>query len=231
MPFQVGEIISYPQMCAAEEMTMQPGMTFRSPLGRPILLTSLREGAPYNDPLEEDGRVLIYEGHDARVARGENPKKIDQPSHSLRGKPTQNQLFFEAAQRAKQGASPAERVRVYEKIRSGTWVFDGTFDLIDSWTERVDGRLAFRFRLVLRDQLTKTPESGRPLIRHTRLIPSSIKREVYKRDEGRCVVCGSDDNLHFDHVVPFAKGGTSLSAVNIQILCMRHNLEKSDKIV
>ena len=39
-----------------------------------------------------------------------------------------------------------------------------------------------------------------------------------------------DDELHFDHVLPYAKGGTSLTAENVQLLCARHNLSKSDKI-
>ena len=62
------------------------------------------------------------------------------------------------------------------------------------------------------------------------MIPASIKLEVWKRDKGQCVKCGSKDNLHFDHMLPFAKGGTSLLAQNIQLLCARHNLQKRDKI-
>lgn len=65
----------------------------------------------------------------------------------------------------------------------------------------------------------------------TRLIPSEIKVEVWKRDKGRCVICGSADNLHFDHDVPFSLGGSSLTAKNVRLLCLRHNLEKSDKII
>ena len=35
----------------------------------------------------------------------------------------------------------------------------------------------------------------------------------------------------FDHIVPVAKGGTSLVVENVQLLCARHNLQKSDRIV
>jgi 5-methylcytosine-specific restriction endonuclease McrA len=38
------------------------------------------------------------------------------------------------------------------------------------------------------------------------------------------------DELHFDHVLPFSKGGTSLKVENVQLLCARHNLSKSAKI-
>jgi 5-methylcytosine-specific restriction endonuclease McrA len=57
-----------------------------------------------------------------------------------------------------------------------------------------------------------------------------VKLEVWKRDKGKCIQCGSTDNLHFDHILPFSKGGTSLTAENIQLLCARHNLQKRDKI-
>ncbi len=66
---------------------------------------------------------------------------------------------------------------------------------------------------------------------HNRMIPTSVKLEVWKRDKGQCVTCGSKDNLHFDHILPYSKGGTSLKVANIQLLCARHNLEKHDKII
>jgi 5-methylcytosine-specific restriction endonuclease McrA len=65
---------------------------------------------------------------------------------------------------------------------------------------------------------------------HDRIIPSNIKLEVWKRDRGKCVICGKTDNLHFDHIIPFSKGGSSLVQENIQLLCARHNMEKRDKI-
>ena len=52
-----------------------------------------------------------------------------------------------------------------------------------------------------------------------RTIPGDIQREVYERDNGKCVKCGSNENLHFDHILPFSKGGSSKVASNIQLLC------------
>ena len=65
---------------------------------------------------------------------------------------------------------------------------------------------------------------------HNRMIPPQVKLEVWKRDKGKCVICGSNDNLHFDHIIPFSKGGSSLVAENIQLLCARHNIAKRDRI-
>jgi hypothetical protein len=43
--------------------------------------------------------------------------------------------------------TPAEGVRVYEKMRTGIWTFNGTFSLVDGWREESNGRLVFKFRL------------------------------------------------------------------------------------
>ena len=63
-----------------------------------------------------------------------------------------------------------------------------------------------------------------------RAIPAWVKQVVYKRDKGRCVLCGAQDQLHFDHDLPFAKGGSGLTPANVRVLCARHNLRKGAKI-
>lgn len=60
-------------------------------------------------------------------------------------------------------------------------------------------------------------------------IPDDVKLLVWSRDGGACIRCGSKDQLHFDHIIPVAKGGSNLP-VNIQLLCQTCNLKKSDKI-
>jgi len=79
-------------------------------------------------------------------------------------------------------------------------------------------------------RILQTNLSLKPVLDNDRLIPSAVKLAVWKRDQGHCIKCGSEDNLHFDHIIPYSKGGSSLVAENIQILCARHNLEKSDRI-
>lgn len=60
-------------------------------------------------------------------------------------------------------------------------------------------------------------------------IPEDVKMLVWSRDGGACTRCGSKSDLHFDHIIPVAKGGSS-TAENIQLLCKPCNLRKSDKI-
>lgn len=73
---------------------------------------------------------------------------------------------------------------------------------------------------------------ARDIERHgyPRPIPSKVRYEVWARDSGRCVNCGSTENLHFDHIIPYSKGGSSTDPNNIRVLCSRCNLHKSDRI-
>lgn len=60
-------------------------------------------------------------------------------------------------------------------------------------------------------------------------IPKEVVDAVWNRDGGRCVYCGSTENLHLDHIIPFSKGGDT-SVENLQLLCQKCNLQKSNKI-
>jgi hypothetical protein len=191
---------------------------------------SRRPGAPYNDEVADNGTTLIYEGHDVPRSRGiRDPKRLDQLRTTPSGRLTPNGKFETAAVGFKAGKTP-EFVRVYEKIKDGIWTYNGVFQLVDAWQERSGGRNVFKFRLVLTDQEIGSQPAPETDLPHNRLIPAAVKREVYQRDKGHCVICGSAENLHFDHDFPFSKGGTSLTAKNIRLLCARHNLSKSDKI-
>ena len=60
-------------------------------------------------------------------------------------------------------------------------------------------------------------------------IPKDVVDTVWNREGGKCVYCGSNENLHLDHIIPFSKGGDT-SVENLQLLCQKCNLEKSNKI-
>ena len=207
-------------------------MNFRLRGSTSVILMSLRPGAPYADSIKDDGKTLIDEGHDvARKKGGPNPKRVNQARTLPSGKLTQNGLFFEAAARAKRGEASPEMVRGYEKIRNGVWADAGLFELLDAWEESSGRRKVFKFKLVPTDDAVNAEPGEERELPHNRLIPTAVKVEVWKRDKGKCVMCGSQDNLHFDHDVPYSRGGSSLIAKNIQLLCARHNLQKHDKIV
>jgi hypothetical protein len=62
-----------------------------------------------------------------------------------------------------------------------------------------------------------------------RYIAKAVKREVFERDGGRCSFvdergrrCSERKGLELDHVVPFARGGSS-TAENLRLRCRAHN--------
>jgi hypothetical protein len=226
------EIIPYLEMCQREKLSLQRGMNFHAGDGYSIILMSVRQNAPYNDQFDEDGSTLIYEGHDVpKQNRAPDPKTLSQPEFTPSGKLTENGKFHKAAQDYKRGLRSQEKVRVYEKIHAGIWSYNGIFDLVDSWQEHDGKRNVFKFKLIAIDD-TSSAIAPTPLkeVDRRRIIPTPVKLEVWKRDGGKCVMCSATDELHFDHIIPFSRGGTSLKADNVQILCARHNLEKRDKI-
>lgn len=229
-----GNIISYIEMCQKEGTSLQKGMNFRLKGKHSVILMSVRENSPYQDEITEDGTVLIYEGHDvAKTKSITDPKKYDQPEVRETGTLTENGKFHRAAQGFKEGVKGPDIVQVYEKLRPGIWSDNGYFHLVNSWQESDGVRKVFKFKLVAIENVTDgflAEDKANREANRSRIIPTSVKLEVWKRDGGKCVTCGATDELHFDHILPYSKGGTSLNADNIQLLCARHNLEKSAKI-
>ena len=63
----------------------------------------------------------------------------------------------------------------------------------------------------------------------SRTISRPTQFRVLKRENQVCRKCGlpvSDDDIHFDHIIPWSKGGSS-DEYNIQLLCSSCNLKKS----
>ena len=231
MSFQVNQIVSYREMCNEEEQEqLQRGMNFNIHDGYSVVLMSVKPNAPYADRISDDGFTIYYEGHDVP---GDRLKRSDQPATNPGGSLTQNGFFCKAIDSARNtGDYPL--VKVYEKLQMGIWTYRGLFEMKDySVIERSD-RKVFEFVFTITEQrlsdAEKHHEDKNIDLEQTRQIPGKVKLAVFKRDKGVCVRCGSKDNLHFDHILPYSKGGTSLKEENIQLLCARHNLQKSATI-
>jgi len=57
-----------------------------------------------------------------------------------------------------------------------------------------------------------------------------LKVQVLIRDGNKCRLCGTivtGENLHFDHITPWSKGGETILE-NLQVLCSKHNLAKGN---
>ncbi|MCP6718549.1 MAG: HNH endonuclease [Patescibacteria group bacterium] len=228
------DIFPYNEIVSREGFNIQKGMNYR-PKGKrySILLMSVRSGAPYNDGFDKEGKLLIYEGEDLTKREKASPKNYDQPFFTKTGKLTNNGLFLKAVEDFKFGRKKKpELVKVYEKISNNVWSDKGYFQLIDMQFKKseVEKRQVFKFILKPEDLKEDFSEEDIKEFEFSRRIPTEIKQIVWERDNGKCVKCNATENLHFDHVIPYSKGGSSLNLKNIQILCGKHNLTKSNKI-
>lgn len=66
--------------------------------------------------------------------------------------------------------------------------------------------------------------------KRTRYVPEAVKQESWERAGGRCAYVSPDGTqctsrawLEFDHIVPYALGGSSVDAANIRLYCRPHN--------
>jgi len=135
-----------------------------------------------------------------------------------------------AAIRESQKSSPVAMLRNGRRV---LWYFHGNFYWDDDGlvAEDVKALLLQRERrlqqkLQTARSLMRAQEAGRP----TRIpIPSDVRRAVFERDGGRCVECGSNFDLQYDHVLPVAHGGAT-TVENLQLLCAECNRRKSDSL-
>lgn len=83
-----------------------------------------------------------------------------------------------------------------------------------------------RFERLRRKFLVVSGEAVRP---RRETIPEYVRIFVWRRDQGKCVQCGSSERLEYDHVIPVSRGGSNTER-NIQLLCEICNRKKSDTI-
>jgi hypothetical protein len=87
--------------------------------------------------------------------------------------------------------------------------------------------------------LTDRPRSGRSsgdesVASPTRSIPAVVRREVWRRDRGRCAFvddrgqrCKATRAVEYHHILPYGKGGKHKST-NIALRCSAHNQYQAD---
>lgn len=95
--------------------------------------------------------------------------------------------------------------------------------------ERIDELEAILVGLVRRTKYQLADGFKSAVSRH---IPEAVKRAVWNRDGGQCVLCGAFGRgacLEFDHIIPFSRGGSN-SESNLRILCRPCNSDKSNHI-
>ncbi len=51
-------------------------------------------------------------------------------------------------------------------------------------------------------------------------VSKEVRTAVWHRDRGKCAVCGSREQLDFQHIIPLSEGGSN-TAENVRLLCER----------
>ena len=86
---------------------------------------------------------------------------------------------------------------------------------------------------VVTTRLQSRPRESRGSTPAARHIPAAVRREVGRRDGGRCAFVGARGRctergmLEYHHVVPFAAGGAA-TVKNIELRCRAHNVYEAD---
>jgi 5-methylcytosine-specific restriction endonuclease McrA len=60
-------------------------------------------------------------------------------------------------------------------------------------------------------------------------IAERVRHEVWRRDQGCCVDCGSRERLEYDHIIPVSRGGSN-TARNLELRCEPCNRRKAARI-
>jgi hypothetical protein len=134
-----------------------------------------------------------------------------------------------AAIMARQQETPAEVARDDGRRRTW-WLFREEFYWEDEGYDEIEVKALILERLTRRDRrlqravaLMQQAEAMDAPARSP--IPDEVKVFVWQRDGGRCVKCGSNERLEFDHVIPVSLGGAN-TARNLQLLCETCNRSK-----
>ena len=57
------------------------------------------------------------------------------------------------------------------------------------------------------------------------IVSPSDLLKLYEQYGGKCAMCGSTEDLTFDHIIPFYRKGDN-TIENLQVLCRKCNMEK-----
>lgn len=138
--------------------------------------------------------------------------------------------------RSIEAAQASEPVALIRDGRRCTWVFEGRFyvesdglapgdvlALVRDRERRARRRLERAHASLAREDGGDGGDPAPPRSR-TR-IPADLRRVVFERDGGRCVECGSDFDIQYDHVIPHSLGGAA-TVENLQLLCAGCNQRK-----
>lgn len=185
------------------------------------------------DDLELTGIIGPFDGENARsviisdLAQLENLfEKDEERNERLRHfkkyiLPHQEILISNKVEERKKQEKIEEESKLKENLRR---------EIIENENDRIEKERIKKLSIEITDELIEQGLlSNTNNILKREKIPQEVLDNVWNRDGGKCVNCGSQEKIEFDHIIPFSRGGSNTYR-NIQILCEKCNREKSDRI-
>ncbi|PCI31580.1 MAG: hypothetical protein COB53_13030 [Elusimicrobia bacterium] len=166
------------------------------------------------DPKAEPRQAVRYAGPECGPARDAGP--------STPPLPRRVEIAFGADE---EFLDQLERARALLRSKYPSGKFEDLFaEAIEALVQKAEKRSLGRPRAPRWNRIGVERPQG------ARYVPQKVRAEVWKRDGGRCVYEGRDGlrctettRLEFDHLVPWALGGTSHDSRNIRLMCRVHN--------
>jgi hypothetical protein len=157
--------------------------------------------------------------------------KIIERIENLSSRDCEKELFKISGKTEPYVKDKAQRIS-QDKIRYTLTLSDETNEVLNDVKDLIEKKLSLdelirKIAIIAKEKLKKDkfklnrPKKTLPAPVVNRVIPASVKREVYLRDQ-TCTNCGSTKNLQYDHIKPFAMGGNS-KVENIRLLCFNCN--------
>lgn len=118
-------------------------------------------------------------------------------------------------------------------------IYQGFLELIPYWHPRY-AAVVDSYGTSLSSEEIRDVISGRKKFQHSgprspvarpeysRHVPLRLREKVFARDGGKCLKCGTTENLHADHILPVSLGGLTVIE-NLQTLCAAENLSKGNR--
>jgi HNH endonuclease len=123
-------------------------------------------------------------------------------------------------------------IELFEREGRTYWLFEDRVVWEDDELESEDVLALVRERQRRADRKLERAHAalaGEVAERRRQPIPREARLAVFKRDGGRCVECGSNFDIQYDHVIPIALGGAD-TVENLQILCAPCNQAKGSTL-
>ncbi|MFX1399465.1 MAG: HNH endonuclease [Promethearchaeota archaeon] len=123
----------------------------------------------------------------------------------------------------------AHRKKIEQKVMLEKELFDAEYQKAIQKEVAFEERICPNCKKRVNEEAVYCEYCGVSIEKRSRYIPPHVKKKVWKRDRGQCVKCGKKENLEFDHIIPFSKGGSN-TVNNIQLLCENCNRMKYSRI-